>query len=253
MRSLLRYVLIAYGFTWSFHLVMYVGGVPWASPAGQWLYRAGLFGPLVSAILLSLAEGGPRSVWRLLARARPRGHRYWYLLSLFGVSITYLTGIGLYVLVGGKTHGPLFQTTYAGLIPILLGQIFVVVAEEFGWRGYALPRLQALLGSTGASVTLGLVWATWHLPMFLVPGSAQYATNFVLFGCVLIVWSLVMTYLWNRTGSTLTALLFHMGINGAFFFLRIPDEATVPIGLLLAAVAAAMFILLPRTTAPTGA
>lgn len=253
MYALLRYVLIAYGYTWSFHLVMYLGGIPWASPAGQWLYGAGLFGPLVAAITLSMAEGGPREAWRLLGRARPRGHLGWYLLALCAVSMLYLTGIGLFVLVGGEAPHPLFQTTSAGLGLILLGQVAVVVAEEFGWRGYALPRLQALLGSRAASVTLGLVWASWHLPMFLVPGSAQYRTNFLWFSCILIVWSLVMTYLWNRTGSTLTALLFHMGINGAFFFVQIPDGAATAIGLLLAAVASAMFILLPRTTVPTGA
>ncbi len=42
--------------------------------------------------------------------------------------------------------------------------------EEPGWRGYALPRLQARLGPLPAALTLGMIWSAWHLPLFLYPG-----------------------------------------------------------------------------------
>jgi hypothetical protein len=42
--------------------------------------------------------------------------------------------------------------------------------EEPGWRGFVLPRLQVHLGPLPAALTLGMIWAAWHLPMFLYPG-----------------------------------------------------------------------------------
>jgi membrane protease YdiL (CAAX protease family) len=39
--------------------------------------------------------------------------------------------------------------------------------EEFGWRGYLLPRLSARIGNTWATLSVGAIWASWHLPMML--------------------------------------------------------------------------------------
>jgi hypothetical protein len=39
--------------------------------------------------------------------------------------------------------------------------------EEFGWRGYLLPKLMAL-GKLRAYVILGAIWGLWHAPLVLV-------------------------------------------------------------------------------------
>jgi len=44
------------------------------------------------------------------------------------------------------------------------------LGEEPGWRGYAPPKLQCMVGPFRATILLGLVWALWHLPLFLVKG-----------------------------------------------------------------------------------
>ena len=42
--------------------------------------------------------------------------------------------------------------------------------EEPGWRGFALPRMEARFGPLRGSVLLALLWAGWHLPLFWYPG-----------------------------------------------------------------------------------
>ena len=39
------------------------------------------------------------------------------------------------------------------------------LAEEFGWRGFAQPRLRERFGLIGTSVVLGAAWALWHVPL----------------------------------------------------------------------------------------
>jgi membrane protease YdiL (CAAX protease family) len=58
-----------------------------------------------------------------------------------------------------------------GLLATLL---FILVIgplpEEIGWRGYLLDRLQARWSALRASLTLALIWWSWHLPLFVLPG-----------------------------------------------------------------------------------
>ena len=47
------------------------------------------------------------------------------------------------------------------------------LSEEFGWRGYAQPRLRLLLSPGKTSLVLGVAWGVWHLPLFLLTGTSQ--------------------------------------------------------------------------------
>jgi membrane protease YdiL (CAAX protease family) len=40
--------------------------------------------------------------------------------------------------------------------------------EEIGWRGFALPRLQAKFGPLAGTLILAFVWAAWHDPQHMI-------------------------------------------------------------------------------------
>ena len=82
--------------------------------------------------------------------------------------------------------------------------------EEPGWRGYALPLLLRRHSALVASAVLGVMWALWHVPLFLT-GLIPWPDAALVFAL-----SFVFTAIYLRTaGSVLIAFLLHASIDGA--------------------------------------
>lgn len=86
------------------------------------------------------------------------------------------------------------------------------VNEEPGWRGFALPKMQLRFGPVLGSVILGLVWAAWHAPMFLIPG---WSTNSPWEYCLTLIGvSFLLTLASNLARfSVIIAILLHAFFN----------------------------------------
>jgi uncharacterized protein len=99
------------------------------------------------------------------------------------------------------------------------GLISGPIPEELGWRGFALDRLQARMNPLAASVTLGLSWSLWHLPLFWVLGTTQAGLgsntlDYWLFLLNPIALSALFAWVYNQTGgSILSAILMHFSFN----------------------------------------
>jgi membrane protease YdiL (CAAX protease family) len=86
------------------------------------------------------------------------------------------------------------------------------LSEEIGWRGYALGRLQTRWNALISSLIIGLVWALWHLPLFLMVGISQHELRlpFVGFLVGFMANSVFYTWLYNNTKQSLwSAILLH--------------------------------------------
>src|SRR5262249_26933736 len=82
------------------------------------------------------------------------------------------------------------------------------------WRGYALPRLSSCVGLPVASLILGIVWATWHLPFFLIGGVDKSNQTFPVYLLSTTALSVAMAWLyWRTNGSLLLTMLMHAAIN----------------------------------------
>jgi hypothetical protein len=77
----------------------------------------------------------------------------------------------------------------------------VVVGEELGWRGFALPHLLRDRSALAASLILGLLWSAWHLPTFLVPGTPQYGKSIIAFVPMTTAYSVLLCYLYTHGGQ----------------------------------------------------
>jgi len=208
---------VAYAFTWSLHGLIVLLHLPFrqaSRPHAQVLYFLGLCGPLVAAVLLAFLFYGQAGVADLLGGALNWNVGWvWYVLAVAPVGVIYLVSSALYGL-RQKKRVALFRKPPRGILVLVLSQVWVVIAEEFGWRGFALPHLQGFIGWIGGAFVLGVLWACWHLPMFFVPGSNQYKSSFPQYVFVLSVWSFFMAMLYYQTGgSVLVCMIFHASAN----------------------------------------
>ena len=170
----------------------------------------GLFGPALAAIIVAAVTEGKPGVKALLSRVvRWRVGLPWYVIALGLPTVLSLATAGLYYLLGAS------EFVKVGALSIFDFVLFVlVVGEELGWRGYALPLLLEKRSPLTASLILGVLWGLWHLPTFLVPGTPQYGLPLAAFVLLTVEYSVVMTWLFLHTqGSVLIATLFHGAVN----------------------------------------
>lgn len=223
---LLAYFAIAFAGAWLVvsPLVLSRSGLgilPITLPSLPFLVLGPLAGPTLGAFLVTNAtEGraGMRLLWRRYALWRVGMH--WYLLILFGPLLVLTVGasifFGLTPLHRLAQQWPLVFTTY---LPVTVAGAILggPIGEEPGWRGFALPRLQARFGPVVGSLVLGAIWGSWHLVGFLGgwlgPFSASAYAGIILSG---MAFSVVVTWVYNHTrGSILLAILLHGASNAA--------------------------------------
>ena len=158
----LKFVLIAFAFSWAYWLlaVLEARGLIYSLPVPAMLL--GAFGPMVAAVVLTAQESGRAGLRSLLSRVvRWRVAPVWYGVALLGPIVLQLLAMALHVVVfGGQPPNLLVMV---GVLPTVLALsvymlVQVGIGEEIGWRGYALPKLQAGYSALVSSVILGVIW-----------------------------------------------------------------------------------------------
>ena len=127
-----------------------------------------IISPLAISILLRIFAGDG---WRDLGiHPRLGTNAQWYGVSalIYVISTALVLGIG--VIIGatdliGDGVGGFISVFVAAFVSLFIKNIF----EEFGWRGYLAPKVHTLGWNTfAAHGFVGLVWAAWHMPYYLV-------------------------------------------------------------------------------------
>lgn len=187
-------------------------------------HALGGLGPLIAGFITNMIFN-PRAARRALGKCfalRPLLYAAIALASPFviaaiGIAISHFINNSL-LHFNGLLHNKEFPDY--GFIPLLLYNIiFFGFGEEAGWRGFALPRLQSRHSALVSSLLLTVIWALWHLPLFLyrpgytgmdIGGIAGWAFS-------LTTGSILLTWLYNSSrGSILICALFHATIDIPF-------------------------------------
>jgi uncharacterized protein len=207
---LLAFFVITYAVSWSLWIPRAVlreelpGGLSFV------MMLLGSLVPSAAAILLVALTQGRGGVRALLGRLlRWRVGARWYLVVL---AVPLLVPCAF--LLGGRA--PVTELAVPAMLSIFLFSIFPgsALGEEIGWRGFALPRLQARHSALAASLALGPVWALWHLPLWLTGSAGHPLGLYPAFAVSVVAVSVLYTWIYNSTrGSLLLVVLFHATTN----------------------------------------
>lgn len=183
VKQILMFLLWTFGISWSAWLASAFLRIPIIS---QVLTIAGVFGPAIGAKLVL-----GKSFKELLASIGSARKRTWVHLLI--LTILYTLSIVFW--------SPLLP----GFCPLRIALLFLMTTlltggnEEIGWQGFLQPSLEKILPFPLATVTTGLIWAVWHLPLFFTAA------------CVLARFWLAALY--KVSQSILYCVLFHGAIN----------------------------------------
>lgn len=223
-RNLWSFFLLAYAFSWIFWIPEALAANGFSLPSGLKDFLASpfnlaAFGPLLAALVLTLVNDGWKGVGTLLKRGLDaRFKKTWLLAILFLPLLIFAGAILLSIRLGATpldlsvlSNPPYFTVAFV-VILLTAGPL----QEEFGWRGYALPRLQTRFNALTSGLILGVFWWLWHLPLVFISGKFM-TDSLPLFFLLLIeiaLMSVLFVWIYNNTGGSLLAsMLFHAAMN----------------------------------------
>ena len=250
LKRTLIYVIVTFALTWAYCLLIVypiargesLQGIP--ATATQLLVAAAMFFPAIGVFLTRLiTRESFRSVW---LKPNLKKNLRFYLLAWFGPGILTFAGMGIYfVLFPGNFDpncGYMRLTMEAAGVPyeaqavpmnllmaiqcvqaVFLAPIlnfFTCFGEEWGWRGYLLPKMKNLLPTGPMLLVTGIIWGLWHAPLTIIGhnygmGYPGYPFAGIAMMCVFCtVLGVFLSYITLKTESCIPAILAHGAING---------------------------------------
>lgn len=188
----------------------------------------GMFFPTIANLLTRLLtrEGSKDSFFSF----RLKGKLRYYVAAVLVKVTEAFAGALLIIAVYLKEFSvqQLFEDTqWKSVLPIMLFSVGSLLflfmhgfGEEFGWRGYMMPKLMELMSAPVAIVVGGVLWGLWHAPLTIAghnfgidyPGYSWKGILFMCVSCVLI--NAFLTFLTVRSGSVFPAAICHSVHNG---------------------------------------
>jgi len=234
-RNLILYFVIVFAWSGLFWLPIALFSLAVNEPLGFLFSTVSVFGPFASAFILTYFNQGKDGVKKLLKRGFDRSFGKKWLIPIF---LLFPAIDGSAVLVATLTDRVTIDTSWISNLPsVIIGDLvlFILVCilaagEEFGWRGYALDRLQGRFNAVISSVVLGIIWWAWHIPALGFQSSTlgTQPINVWVFLVVVLEFAVLLTWIYNNTnGSILAVILFHAVFNMASM-VTIPIANQIP-------------------------
>jgi membrane protease YdiL (CAAX protease family) len=215
---MLGYFALTFGISWGGILIVFVAtGFDLSAPKSAelahisvlMLLRPSLSGLIVTAIVSGRpgfrAIGARLINWRVGVR--------WYAVALLTIPTILLAILLFLSAFVDPAFAPRFQWALFA-VGLLAGSF-----EEIGWTGFATPRLLARQSLGVAGLSLGLLWALWHLLADFrynidAMGIAWILEFAIVYLTTLTPYRMLMTWVYSKTQSLLLAIPMHASFTG---------------------------------------
>lgn len=251
-RQIIIYLLITFGLTYSVEIFVIrpmVGSTNIIQAyLAQMLVAAVMFLPAIGALITRLVTKEKFSKDNLMLSLHLKGNLKYYGLAWFGFILLIILGAVLYFLIFPEqfdadmgyikalyeaqesSTGMSMDANQIKLTMIV--QIFMGIflspflnfipcfGEEWGWRGFLLPRMQKRFKVVPALLLSGVIWGLWHAPLTIM--GHNYGVGYrgfpflgIFAMCLFcIVMGIILSYVTIKTGSCIPAVIGHGTLNG---------------------------------------
>ena len=250
LKRTLIYIIITFALTWAYCLLIVypiangeaLTGIP--ALILQLAVAAAMFFPAIGVLLTRLiTKEGFKEAW---LHPHLKGHLKHYLLAWFGPAVLTFAGMGIYFLLVPGSFDPecgymkqamaAAGTPYeAQAVPMNLlmaiqcvQAVFLAPAlnfvtcfgEEWGWRGYLLPKVSRHCSTVPTMLITGIIWGLWHAPLTIIGhnyGLGYWGFPFtgIAMMCVFcITLGIFLSFVTLKTGSCIPAIIGHGAVNG---------------------------------------
>lgn len=260
-RRILTYIGITFGITWLYALlviypIMNSENLSIVITAiAQFAVAGTMFMPTIGVILTRIiTKEGFQDCWIKPNLLKKKGNLKYYVLAYFGPGILVLLGALVYFLIfpndfdtscgymvmtleaTGSTQNdlsvsiPLLMAIQC-VQALLLGPIMNFITcfgEEWGWRGYLVPKMSGKMAGIPMVLVTGIIWGLWHAPLTIIghnygmdyPGFPFAGIAMMCLFCVVL--GTFLSYVSLKTQSCIPAVIGHGAINsiasiGMFF------------------------------------
>lgn len=224
-RQLIVYFLATFALSWGIFAAALAFGFA-QSPA----VILGVWGPTLSAIIVTVAFYGTSGLRRFLRRFNTRAGLKWFLPLLGFFLAIGLAGRFIGSAAAGIDFDPGFWG-WAWVAQVMVMQLLIPgLGEEFGWRGFALQRLQQLTTPLKATLLIAVIHLLWHAPTYWL-GQGIHNVPAIWAAFFVLPWTILFTWAYNRSGgSILVSVFFHATSGAALSYTAfLPSEQAVPI------------------------
>ncbi|MEV6859672.1 CPBP family intramembrane glutamic endopeptidase [Streptosporangium subroseum] len=267
------FLLFAFGLSWLFALPLWLTDASLGSSMVTVVGLAMMITPTLGVLAVRLygrRRGQPRTTWREwavrtgLSLGERRGRTFALIaLAWFGTPLLVVVAIALSAALGLLSVDlgglSLFRQSLATVTPgqalplepevLFAVQIVSMVliaplinsipafGEEWGWRGWLLPRLMPL-GTWKALLVSGVIWGAWHAPLTLrgynYPELGAWAAPMFVIFCV--AFGVVLGWLRLYSGSVWPAVIGHGSLNASGGLVLLIGDAADPPNLVVAGI-----------------
>ena len=232
-KRLLIYLGLSFGMAWLIFFIFIFTGHTWtgSSPEMLSLVSLGMLAPAIAHVITrKITNEGYRFTGEksMMLGIDLKGKKWIFFLLAMFLPVVYSTLGDVIVWLFcpeafGEAEVSSFVVIIYPLISIVSGVVlsFAAFGEEFGWRGYMMPKLIELVGMPKALIIGGIIWGLWHAPLTCVghnfgmdyPGFPYVGIIVMCLFCTVL--GTILMYVTVKTNSVWPAAFMHAVNNSS--------------------------------------